>query len=164
MIPGTRRILADHYFKRYFDLGMGFNAEFPGETLHSFSALRDITVASLSPNSNIPYCLRVADKILAFASNVPIYALESLSEPDEEYRVVVNDMGYTCAGSRYDLSPVSLRQSQHPLRVLDIPAATPSECRKCYEHGIYLWMNRTGVLSLAEAFEAIRRGKANLPS
>ena len=157
----ARKILADHLFKRYFDLGMGFDPIFPEDTLYSLQSIYDIVSHQFSVISTPSSCRRIADDIFGFAQSTPTYALEILSEMDDEYRIVVDDLHYTCSGSRYDFAPSTLSQRQS--RTLALQEATTRECRKCDEVATRMWIERTGNFSLASAFEAIKRGRVNSP-
>lgn len=159
MIPGSRRILADHLFKRYFDFGMGFDPLFPGASLHSLQEILNIVSTCLYNKSSESYCSRIAEKIFAFAQSTPVCALEVLIEQDDEYRKVIDDLLYSCSDSRYDLVLASLHQ--RPSREMSLPEASRNEYGKCDEEGTRLWIVRTGIFSLASAHEAIRRGRIN---
>jgi virulence-associated protein VapD len=160
MFSSSKKIIVDNYFKRYFDLGTGFNDDAYHHLQGSVYALTEWVSKSLLIHDKI-YCRRVAEKIHEFVSETPWFGLQVISEDDRDFSVVIDNLRYKCISSRFDLLPASADRRVHV--PVTIPEALPAEFNRCYESGIELLMDRTGIVSLPLAFEAIRMGKANLP-
>jgi len=147
-----RAIIADHYFKRYFDLGYGIMLPAAVDMLVS----EDTAFEFLRINFSIGDYLKAAAKQLCeFTVNVPQWALEIIIEPDANFSTVVNDLDYICSGSRYNLVPTTLRYATRTSR--SYTPATDREADKCMEVAVMLYKKRTGITSTAVAFEAVRR-------
>lgn len=160
----NRSVILDHLHKRYFDLGYDFPVTLSIHSFYSKSNLSDTILEAQHRNMPLVKCLELIEKIHAFIEHTSPSALEIAEEGTSRFNAAICDLRYSIDGSRYDISPRSLRPEGLPDREIDIPPASHNEVRMCYESGARSWSARTRVYSIAYAYEAIRRGKANLPS
>jgi hypothetical protein len=159
MHVNERRILVDHYFKRYFDLGRDFHISLLKKDVFSLDRITNaihlaMPLASAASKASAIY------KIHSFIDAAPSFALEVLDSAEYDYDVVIERLDYAYAGSRYEISPS--RITANPGAPVHFAPAIAQEASRCYEKAVETYMVRTSSFSLTIAFEAIRKERARL--
>lgn len=156
----SRSIIADHYFRRYFDLGLGVFSDRTlvsmtptHQELHSYTFWKNAVT-----NAGILDATAVALKIYAFVMGAPAFALNVINNTGTEYGLVVDALDYEMWGSRYSIAPSTL--AQYEPREIYVAPLTQSEIASCYQSGVAKYIARNKWATLTEAFEALRRGKS----
>jgi hypothetical protein len=161
----NRLVIADHYFCRYFDLGLFVDIHLRATPyidsdlrLYDFWRLWMSRTTTLHISSH--ECVTGSMRAYEFSCVAPAFALEILSSSDDDFNIIVSDLEYQMCGSRYDVHPRTL--SNRAPREVTIMPCSADIASKCYEAALPLYLNRNPYSSKTKAFEALRRGKKAL--